>query len=118
VILGIDHLDLQVEDIDKTVALFDKLGFQEIRRSNSGGLAVEMRLPGESQPTFDIRQVKEGGTPGVRHVAMQVDDCAATVAELESVGVRFESAPRRSDRTGRTVCTLTEAAGCTLQLAQ
>ncbi len=119
-ILRVDHLDLLVEDVNKAAELFGKMGFQEVRRTDHHGLAIEMRLPGEGQVTFEFHQVKEGSKPGLNHVALQVDDCAATAAELEAQGLSLEAPPRVIPATGRTVCNLRDSnsVGCRVQFTQ
>ncbi len=117
-ILRVDHIDVVVDDAALAGELFGKMGFREVRRTDHHGLSIEMRLPGEGQVTFEFHSGKDGAAPGVNHVALLVDDCAETAAELEARGLGFESAPKVIPATGRVVCTLRDSAGCRVQLAQ
>ena len=117
-LLRLDHIDLAVADVDSMARLFEKLGFQEIRRTDHHGLAIEMRLPGENQTVLELHGCKSGEEAGVNHIAFLVDDCESSVAELKTLGVDFESPVKRIPSSGRTVCTVANTPGIRLQLAQ
>lgn len=117
-LVRIDHLDLAVRDVDGMAQLLAKLGFQEIRRTEHHGLAVEMRLPGEGQVVLELHSCASDAESGVNHIAFLVDDCESSFNELTSLGVAFENPVKHIPSSGRTVCTIAGTPGIRLQLAQ
>jgi lactoylglutathione lyase len=92
-------------DIDRSVAFYEKLGFQEVARMPIGDEAVNvfMGLPGED-PRLELTynhgvDSYELGT-GYNHIAIAVDDIEATLEGLGSEGIEPEKPPYRPG--GRT----------------
>lgn len=91
-VLGIDHIDISVKDVNRSVEIFKILGFEEVGRNEHHAGTVEMKLPGPNQPIFDVHpQVEEhldGGT-GIVHIAFRVDDAAKAFDEFKDKGITF-----------------------------
>ena len=79
------HTCYRIGDIDRSVAFYEKLGFEERRRMPIGDEAINvfMGLPGEDsrlELTYN-------------HVALLVDDLDGTLAGLAQSGIEPEKPP-------------------------
>jgi lactoylglutathione lyase len=114
------HTCYRIGDIDRSVAFYEKLGFEEARRMPIGEEAVNvfMALPGED-PRLELTYNHgvtgyEHGT-GYNHIALLVDgnldDALARLAEL---GVEPEKPPYRpGGRTeGSRICFVRDPDRC------
>ena len=100
------HTCYRIGDIDRSVAFYEKLGFEEARRSPIGDEAINvfMGLPGED-PRLELTynhgvDSYDLGT-GYNHIAIGVDDLDATLENLASDGIEPGEAPvpcRRAHR--------------------
>jgi len=114
----VDHINLVVTDLDRSVHFYTELlGLKETRRARLTGGWIEA-IVGLKDVTADVVFVQpEGGGPrlelihylhpagtshdnnsapntiGLRHIAFQIDDMAATRARLEGAGVHFFGPP-------------------------
>jgi len=94
------HTCYRIGDIDRSVAFYEKLGFQEARRSPIGDEAINvfMGLPGED-PVLELTynhgvDSYDLGT-GYNHIAIEVDDLDGTLAGLAEHGIQPEKPPYR-----------------------
>ena len=106
-IKGIDHIDISVEDVEESIKVFQKMGFELLHRTTHTGSAAELKLPGANQPIFEVHPVMaqylEGKT-GIRHIAFLVDNAQKTLDELKAEGVRFpQDRVLFQPQTGRTM---------------
>jgi lactoylglutathione lyase len=99
------HTCYRIGDIDRSVAFYEKLGFEEARRSPIGDEAINvfMALPGED-PRLELTynhgvDSYDLGT-GYNHIALLVDDLDATLERLAEQGIEPEKPPYRPG--GRT----------------
>ena len=112
----IDHIELAVKDLEEVVSFYKKLGFQEILRTAHDGLAVEMQLPGQNQPIYEMHELKASEQPGITHVAYVVDDMQKAYDELQAKGVKFLREPRLSQASGRVLANALDPNGFKVQL--
>lgn len=115
-LLGIDHIELIVRDVDESVAFFQKMGFELLSRTLHHGGSAEVRLPGEGQTIFELHTVHGEENPGVNHIAFRCDDVASTHRELKGAGVRLDTEPRLVPQSGRTIVNFRDPDGWRLQL--
>jgi glyoxylase I family protein len=115
---SIDHIELIVKEVEPYVQLFEKLGFKLLRRTSHHGESVEMQLPGENQPLFEIHKVSGEENIGVNHIAFRVDDANAAYDALKAEGVAFEGGPGFIAATNRIVVNFRDPDGWRLQLAE
>lgn len=114
-IRGIDHIELIVRDLDEYVAFLETLGFKRITATRHHGASVELTLPGENQPIFEIHQVTGEEVIGVNHIAFRVDDTKAAHKTLAATSVKYRP-PNYVEATGRTTINLRDPDGWRMQL--
>ncbi|MGN6216231.1 MAG: VOC family protein [Solirubrobacterales bacterium] len=99
------HTCYRIGDIDRSVAFYVQLGFEEVRRMPIGEEAINvfMALPGED-PRLELTynhgvDSYDLGT-GYNHIALLVDDLDGTLERLAGAGIEPEKPPYRPG--GRT----------------
>jgi lactoylglutathione lyase len=99
------HTCYRIGDIERSVAFYEKLGFEEARRMPIGDEAINvfMALPGE-EPRLELTynhgvDSYELGS-GYNHIALLVEDLDGTLERLAAEGVNPEKPPYRPG--GRT----------------
>jgi lactoylglutathione lyase len=99
------HTCYRIGDIDRSVAFYEKLGFEEVRRMPIGDEAINvfMALPGED-PRLELTynhgvDSYDLGT-GYNHIAILVDELDATLERLAAAEIQPEKPPYRPG--GRT----------------
>lgn len=92
------HTCYRIGDIDRSVAFYEKLGFEELRRMpiRDEAINVFMGLPGDG-PRLELTynfgvDAYELGT-GYNHIAITVEDMAGTLARLQEAGIEPERPP-------------------------
>ncbi len=98
-VLGIAHLGIAVQSLEKDGRFFDLLGLIESHREEVasqkvmasfrpvGGSSFELLEPtGADSP---IAKALEKRGPGVHHICLDVDDVAAVLTRLKAAGVRL-----------------------------
>ncbi len=105
------HTCYRIGDIDRSVAFYETLGFEERRRMPIGDEAINvfMGLPGED-PRLELTynhgiDSYDLGT-GYNHIALLVDDLDGTLAGLAQSGIEPEKPPYRPGgrTTGSLIC--------------
>jgi lactoylglutathione lyase len=100
------HTCYRIGEIDRSVAFYKKIGFEETGRMPIGDEAINvfMNIPGED-PVLELTYNHgvtgyEHGT-GYNHIALSVDDLDATLEGLAADGIEPEKPPYRpGGRTG------------------
>ncbi|MGQ3683911.1 MAG: VOC family protein [Candidatus Loosdrechtia sp.] len=115
---AIDHINLVVSDLERSVRFYTELlGFKEIRRAHLEGEWIESIVGLKDIHADVVYVVTPGGEPrlellcyktpkgnavpvnsfantiGLRHIALRVKDIHATVNRLKKAGVPFISGP-------------------------
>jgi lactoylglutathione lyase len=117
------HTCYRIGDIDRSVAFYEKLGFEESGRMPIGDEAINvfMNLPGED-PVLELTYNHgvtgyEHGT-GYNHIALSVDDLDATVDALGADGLQPEKPPYRpGGRTeGHRICFFRDPDGYRIEI--
>lgn len=117
------HTCYRIGDIDRSVAFYEKIGFEVAGRMPIGDEAINvfMNLPGED-PVLELTYNHgvtgyEHGT-GYNHIALMVDDLDATLEGLAADGIEPEKPPYRpGGRTeGHFICFLRDPDGYRIEL--
>jgi methylmalonyl-CoA epimerase len=97
----IDHLGIAVESIDAARSFYEALGLRvthdetipheqvRVAMLPTGGSRIELLEP--TSPDSAVARFLQKRGPGLHHVALRVDDIAATLASLKQQGVRIIS---------------------------
>ena len=104
------HTCYRVHDIDRSVAFYEKLGFEELRRVpiRDEATNVFMGLPGdgarlELTHNHDRDEPYDVGT-GYGHIAISADDLDATLERLAADGIEPERPPYSIREGGSRIC--------------
>ena len=106
------HTCYRVLDLEKSVAFYETLGFEEIGRMPIGTEAtnVFMNLPGDgSEPRLELTFNHDRTEPyaigdGYGHIALAVGDLDATLERLAQLGIKPEREPYTVSEGGTRLC--------------
>ena len=110
--MSLVHTCYRITDVDRSVAFYEALGFNEVRRApiRDEAINVFMNLPEDgAEPrlelTFNFGRTEpyEIGT-GYGHIAISAEDLDATLAGLAEAGVEPERPPYQVREGGSRIC--------------
>ncbi len=117
------HTCYRIGDIDRSVAFYEKIGFEVAGRMPIGDEAINvfMNLPGEDpvlELTYNHGVTGYDHGTGYNHIALLVDDLDATLEGLAASGIEPEKPPYRpGGRTeGHFICFLRDPDGYRIEL--
>jgi lactoylglutathione lyase len=118
------HTCYRVLDLDRSVAFYEKLGFEELRRIPIGDDATNafVGLPGDGprlELTYNHGRTEpyEIGT-GYGHIAVTTDDLDATLQGLAADGIEPEKPPYRVREGGSWICFVRDPDGYRIELLE
>ena len=118
------HTCYRVLDLDRSVAFYEKLGFEEMRRIPIGDDATNafLGLPGDGprlELTFNHGQTEpyELGT-GYWHIALTTEDLDGTLKRLTAEGIEPEKPPYRVREGGSRICFVRDPDGYRIELLE
>ncbi len=99
-ILGVDHIAIAVEDLDAATSQWaDSMGLRTGEREivEDQGVEVQMMYAGDTRielvcpvsTSSPVRAFLDKRGPGLHHLALAVDDCAAAVESAKDEGARL-----------------------------
>src|SRR4051812_29189482 len=105
------HTCYRIEDIDRSVSFYEKLGFEELGRIPIRGdeaINVFMGLPGDGA-RLELTWNEDNEGPyeigsGYGHIAVAVDDLDTTLESLAGVGIDPEKPPYTVREGGSRLC--------------
>lgn len=105
------HTCYRITDVDRSVAFYEALGFEEIRRMpiREEAINVFMNLPDDGdEPRLELTynfgvDSYELGT-GYGHIAISTDDMDGTLARLKGLGIEPERPPYTIRAGGNRLC--------------
>ena len=103
------HTCYRIGDIDRSVAFYETLGFQELRRMDIRDEAVNvfMGLPGDGprlELTYNHGVDEYTHGTGYNHIAVTVDDINSTLEGLAEQGITPEKPPYSVREGGSLLC--------------
>ena len=119
------HTCYRILDIDRSVAFYEKLGFEAMRRVPIGddeATNVFMGLPGDGarlELTYNhgVTEPYEIGT-GYGHIALTVDDLDGTLERLAGLGIEPEKPPYSVREGGSRLCFVRDPDGYRIELIE
>jgi lactoylglutathione lyase len=119
------HTCYRITDIDKSVAFYNALGFEEMGRIpiRDEAINVFMNLPGDGDmPRLELTynfgvDSYEIGT-GYGHIAVSVDDLDGTLERLSGEGIEPEKPPYSIREGGSRLCFVRDPDGYRLELLE
>jgi len=117
------HTCYRIGDIDRSVAFYAALGFEELRRMDlsDGATNVFMGLPGDGprleltkNPGVDSYEIGSG----YGHVAVTSEDLDATLAELAEQDITPEKPPYSVRDGGSRLCFVRDPDGYRIELIE
>jgi lactoylglutathione lyase len=117
------HTCYRIGDIDRSVAFYEALGFEELSRFpiRDEAINVFMGLPGDG-PRLELTynhgvSSYELGT-GYNHIAVSVPDLDATLEELAGKGIEPEKPPYTVREGGSRICFVRDPDGYRIELIE
>jgi lactoylglutathione lyase len=115
----------RVSDLQRSERFYRAVGFREIGRVplGAGTTLVMLNLPGDGDGvTLELVYAPAAGAlvvgTGFSHIAVQVDDLAATVAELSTKGIACGPIEYPGGANGPVVSNLRDPDGYRIELVQ
>jgi lactoylglutathione lyase len=115
----------RVSDLQRSERFYRAVGFREIGRAplGDGTILVMLNLPGDGDVvTLELEYAPAAGAlvvgNGFRHIAVQVDDLAATVTELTRNGITCGPIEHPGGTNGPIVSNLRDPDGYQIELVQ
>jgi lactoylglutathione lyase len=103
------HTCYRIGDIDRSVAFYEALGFEELRRMpiRDEAINVFMGLPGDGPRleltyNFGVSEYTHG--TGYNHIAITVSDLDGTLENLAGQGIEPEKPPYTVREGGSRLC--------------
>jgi len=117
------HTCYRIGEIDRSVAFYEALGFEEISRKpiRDEAINVFMGLPGDGPRleltyNFGVDEYELG--TGYNHIALSVVDMEATLCTLAGQGIEPEKAPYRIREGGSLLCFVRDPDGYRIELIE
>jgi lactoylglutathione lyase len=123
--MGLIHTCYRIGDIDRSVAFYNALGFEEIGRIpiRDEAINVFLNIPGDGDmPKLELTynhgvEEYEIGT-GYGHIAISADDLDGMLARLADQGIAAERPPYSVVEGGSRICFVRDPDGYRVELIE
>jgi lactoylglutathione lyase len=124
--MSLIHTCYRILDIDRSVAFYEALGFQEVRRApiRDEAINVFMNLPEDgSEPRLELTynigrdEPYEIGT-GYGHIAITTSDLDGTLGQLAEQGIDPERPPYTIRAGGSRICFVRDPDGYRVEIIE
>src|ERR671934_500108 len=117
------HTCYRIGDIDRSVAFYEALGFEELRRVpiRDEAINVFMGLPGDGarlELTYNFGVDSYDLGTGYNHIAVTVDDLDGTLERLAQKGIEPEKPPYTIREGGSRLCFVRDPDGYRIELIE
>ena len=119
------HTCYRITDVDRSVAFYNALGFEEVGRIpiRDEAINVFMNLPGDGEMprleltyNFGVDSYELGTAYG--HIAITADDLDATLENLKQQGIEPEKPPYTVREGGSRLCFVRDPDGYRIELIE
>ena len=117
------HTCYRIGEIDRSVAFYEALGFEERRRMNIRDEAINvfMGLPGDDDRleltyNFGVDSYELG--TGYNHIAITARDLDATLDQLKEQGIEPEKPPYSVREGGSRICFVRDPDGYRIEIIE
>ena len=123
--MGFLHTCYRITDIDRSVAFYRALGFEEVRRMpiRDEAINVFMTIPGDGDDprleltyNFGVDQYELGTAYG--HIAITAGDLDETLERLAGLGIEPERPPYRVSEGGSRICFVRDPDGYRIEIVE
>jgi lactoylglutathione lyase len=123
--MALIHTCYRITDIDRSVAFYGALGFEEVSRMPIGDEAINvfMNQPGDGDwpkleltYNFGVDHYEIGS--GYGHIAITAQDLDATLARLAEQGIEPEKPPYRVREGGSRLCFVRDPDGYRIEIIE
>jgi lactoylglutathione lyase len=117
------HTCYRIGDIDRSVAFYEALGFEELRRMpiRDEAINVFMGLPGDGprlELTYNFGVDSYDLGTGYNHIAVTAEDLDATLDNLAAQGIEPEKPPYTVREGGSRLCFVRDPDGYRIELIE
>lgn len=117
------HTCYRIGDIDRSVAFYEALGFEEIGRMpiRNEAINVFMGLPGDGprlELTYNFGVAEYDLGTGYNHIAITAEDLDRTLASLAEQGIEPEKPPYSVREGGSRLCFVRDPDGYRIELVE
>jgi lactoylglutathione lyase len=117
------HTCYRIGDVDRSVAFYEKLGFEEVGRLpiRDEAINVFMGLPDDGarlELTYNHGVDSYDLGTGYNHIAVTVDDMDGTLERLAGVGIEPEKPPYSVREGGSRLCFVRDPDGYRIELIE
>ena len=123
--MGLIHTCYRITDVDRSIAFYQALGFEEVGRIpiRDEAINVFMNIPGDGDMpkleltyNFDVDSYDIG--TGYGHIAITTSDLDARLAELAEQGIEPEKPPYTVRDGGNRLCFVRDPDGYRIELIE
>jgi lactoylglutathione lyase len=123
--MGLIHTCYRIGDIDRSVAFYSALGFEEVGRMpiREEAINVFMNIPGDGDMpkleltyNFGVEDYEIGS--GYGHIAITAEDLDATLGRLADQGIEPEKPPYNVVEGGSRICFVRDPDGYRIELIE
>ncbi len=117
------HTCYRIVEIDRSVAFYNALGLEELRRMDlpDGAINVFMGLPGDGarlELTFNPGTESYDQGTGYGHIAITAEDLDGALGALEDQGITPEKPPYTVSDGGSRICFVRDPDGYRIELIE
>ena len=117
-LLGVEHIDIVVSDVVKSVEFYRKFGLSPEGTIDDGETVFMFNGDNDSPVRIELHQAKEGEKLGIDHVSFSVTDPHDATKEVKMIGgVEFLFEPFENQQSGRTISNSYDPDGIQIQIS-